>query len=212
MKNKTFMYACISRVAQTQVLRKSKRVEALGKTASVIGPKCRGLLMPLRHISRRLEAAEGTIMNILSGVFHHGLIVDDIQSAMAKMGQEGGFEWTDVRLFDPLPVWSPEQGRGEAQLKVAYSRRGPIHMELIEATPGSPYDVLCGADPSHIGVWVDNVGDCVDELIAQGWRVLVAGTSDSRRYGSIAYVARDAGPVIELVSRELEPMMNAWWA
>ena len=61
-------------------------------------------------------------------------------------------------------------------------------------------------------MWVDNVGDCVDALIAQGWRVLVSGAADSRRYGSIAYIAREGGPVIELVSRELEPMMKAWWA
>lgn len=151
-------------------------------------------------------------MNILSGLFHHGLIVDDIESAMARMSEAGGFGWTDVRAFNPLPVWTPEGGRGEAWLKVAYSRLGPMRMELIEAAPGSPYDSLRSVDRSHIGVWVDNVGDCVEELSAQGWRVLVAGAPDRKRYGSMAYVVRDGGPVIELVGKELEPMMNAWWA
>lgn len=151
-------------------------------------------------------------MDILSGIFHHGLIVDDIETAMAQMGPAGGFQWTDVRAFDPLPVWTPDQGRGEAYLKVAYSRQGPIHMELIEAAPGSPYDILRSVDPSHIGVWVDNVGDSVEALCGQGWRLLVAGASDRRRYGSMAYLVRDGGPVIELVGKELEPMMAAWWS
>ncbi len=40
-------------------------------------------------------------MQILSGIFHHGLIVDDIEAAMAQIGQAAGYEWTEVRAFDP---------------------------------------------------------------------------------------------------------------
>jgi hypothetical protein len=151
-------------------------------------------------------------MQILSGIFHHGLIVDDIDAAMQQIGQASGYDWTEVRAFDPLPLWTPEKGKTEARLKVAYSRQGPMRMELIEATPGSPYDAMRSLDRSHIGVWVDNVGDSVDELCGQGWRILMAGASDQRRYGSISYLVRDGGPVIEVVGRELEPVMQAWWA
>lgn len=151
-------------------------------------------------------------MQILSGIFHHGLIVDDIDAAMQQIGQAGGYDWTEVRAFDPLPLWTPEHGRAEARLRVAYSRQGPMRMELVEAEPGSPYDVMRRLDRSHIGVWVDNVGDSVDELCGQGWRILMAGASDKRRYGSISYLVREGGPVIEVVGRELEPVMQAWWA
>jgi hypothetical protein len=151
-------------------------------------------------------------MQILSEIFHHGLIVDDLDAAMQQLGQAGGYDWTEVRAFDPLPVWTPEHGRGEARLRVAYSRQGPMRMELVEAIPGSPYDALRSLGRSHIGVWVDNVGDSVDALLGQGWRVVVAGAPDRRRYGSIAYLVQDGGPVIELVGRELEPTMKAWWA
>ena len=151
-------------------------------------------------------------MDVLSGIFHHGVIVDDIESAMADLGRSAGVAWAPVRVFDPLPVWTPDSGRGEAKLKVAYSRRGPLHLELVEAAAGSPYDLLRTVDRSHLGVWVDSVGDAVDALCQQGWRLLMSGASDKHRYGSMAYLVQDGGPVIEVVGRNLQPMMEAWWS
>ncbi|MCX7283257.1 MAG: VOC family protein [Novosphingobium sp.] len=150
-------------------------------------------------------------MNILAGIFHHGLIVDDIEAAMAGVAQATPTQWAPVRAFDPLPVWSPAGGRGEARLRVAYARQGAVRMELVEAQPGSPYDHLRGIDPSHIGVWVDDLGSAVDELVGQGWEIVMAGASPKHRFGSMAYLARAGSPVIELVGRELQPMMEAWW-
>ncbi|MDF8334629.1 VOC family protein [Novosphingobium cyanobacteriorum] len=151
-------------------------------------------------------------MDILAGIFHHGLIVDDIAVAMESIGRAAGASWAPVRTFDPLPVWTANGERGEARLKVTYARQGPLRLELVEAAPGTPYDLLRAIDRSHIGVWVDNVGEGVEQLHAQGWRLLVAGASARRGNGSMAYMVRDGGPVIELVGRELEPMMEAWWS
>ena len=150
-------------------------------------------------------------MDILSGIFHHGLIVDDINVSMAQMTAATGIEWTPVRAFDPLPVWTPEHGRGEARLRVAYARHGSVRLELVEAEAGTPYDLLRAIDRSHIGVWVDDVGDGVEQLCTQGWRVLVAGASPRHRHGAMTYLVRDGGPVIELVARSLMPMMQEWW-
>jgi len=150
-------------------------------------------------------------LDILSGLFHHGLLVDDLDTAMSGLSGSLGIAWAPVREFDPLPVWTPEGGRTEARLRVAYSRPGPVRLELVEAAPGSPYDAMRALDRSHIGVWVDDVGDGVERLLAQGWRLLLSGASDRRRYGSIAYLAQDGGPVVELVSRELVPVLQAWW-
>ncbi|MEO0030842.1 MAG: hypothetical protein RIS94_600 [Pseudomonadota bacterium] len=152
-----------------------------------------------------------TALDILSGIYHHGLIVDDIEAAKAQIATAAGVEWAPVRHFDPLPVWTADGQRGEARLKVTYSRKGPVHFELVEAAPDTPYDVLRAIDRSHIGVWVDNVGEQVERLCAQGWRLLLAGASARRGHGSMAYLVKDGGPVIELVGRELKPMMLAWW-
>ncbi|KPF92127.1 hypothetical protein IP81_08885 [Novosphingobium sp. AAP83] len=150
-------------------------------------------------------------MDILSGIFHHGTIVDNLEDAMADITCATGVTWSPIRAFDPLRVWTPEGGRGEAWLRVAYSRPGPIRFELVETPKGTPYDVLRTGDNSHIGVWVDNVGDALDLLCAQGWQVLIAGASPRHRYGSMAYIRRENGPVIELVGKEIAPMLEEWW-
>ena len=55
------------------------------------------------------------------------------------------------------------------------------------------------------------MGDGVERLCAEGWRLLLAGASPRHRYGSMAYLAREGAPVIELVGTELRAMMAAWW-
>jgi hypothetical protein len=95
---------------------------------------------------------------------------------------------------------------------VVYSRTGPLHFELIEAAPGGAFDILRAAGQSHLGVWVDDVGAEVERLCANGWSVLVAGAGPDKRYGPIAYVARDSGgPTVELVSNAIRPMLEDWF-
>lgn len=150
-------------------------------------------------------------MEQLGAIFHHGLIVKNLAEAMAGMTRTAGTAWCAVRQFDPLPVWTPDGGRGEVRLKVAYSRPGPMRLELIETLPDTPYDRLREVGQAHVGVWVDSVGDGVERLCAEGWRLLLAGASPRHRYGSMAYLAREGAPVIELVGNELREMMAAWW-
>ncbi|MBC2653420.1 VOC family protein [Novosphingobium flavum] len=151
-------------------------------------------------------------MESLGEIFHHGLIVDDLAAAMARVGAAAGTEWTAVRKFDPLPVWTPDEGRGEIRLTVAYSCEGPLRIELVESVPGTPYDRLRAFGRSHLGVWVESVGAAVETLLAQGWHVLVAGAGPRHGYGSMAYLGREGSPVIELVGTELRGFMAEWWA
>ena len=51
-----------------------------------------------------------------------------------------------------------------------------------------------------------------EHLLEQGWRLLVAGASARRGHGSMAYVAKDGGSVVELGGREVEPMRREWWS
>ncbi|MBC2667922.1 VOC family protein [Novosphingobium piscinae] len=150
-------------------------------------------------------------MEWLGEIFHHGLIVDDLASAMARVGESAGAAWTEVRAFDPLPVWTPEAERGEVRLRVAYSRDAPLRFELVESLPGTPYDKLRAYGRSHLGIWVDELARAVEGLRTLGWEVLVAGASPERGYGSMAYLAREGAPVVELVGTELRAFMAAWW-
>lgn len=151
-------------------------------------------------------------MNAIQKVFHHGLIVPDVRAAMDGLSRDLGLDWADLRPFDPLRVWLPGEGEGwaEAQLTVTYSRQGPVHFELIEMVPGCAYEPLLAVSRAHLGVWVDDVGAEVEALLAQGWRLILAGASPEHRYGQMAYLVRDNGPVVELVGEPLRPMIESW--
>lgn len=121
-------------------------------------------------------------------------------------------DWSPVRKFDPLRVWLPDAGWSEARLTVAYSRQGPIHLELIEAEPGGAYDALLAVGPAHVGAWVPDVGAEVEALLAEGWTLIAAGASPAHRYGQMAYMVLDDGPVLELVGEPIRPTIEAWIA
>lgn len=131
---------------------------------------------------------------------------------MEVLGKELRVEWAPIRRFDPLRVWLPDAGWSEAHLTVTYSRQGPIHYELIEMVPGGAYEALRAVSPAHVGAWVADVGAEVEALLAQGWRVIAAGASPKHRYGQMAYMARDGGPVLELVGEPIRPMIEEWIA
>lgn len=149
-------------------------------------------------------------MKAFEKLYHHGIIVDDIDAAMTDLGKGLGVDWAPVRQFDPIRVWLPETGWSEAHLEVTYSRQGPIHVELIQARPGGAYDALRAVSAAHVGAWSDDVGADVEALLAEGWRLIAAGASPKHRYGQMAYLAREGRPVLELVGEPVRPMIEAW--
>ena len=149
-------------------------------------------------------------MNAIQKLFHHGLIVPDVRAAMDGLSRDLGLDWADLRQFDPLRVWLPGEGRAEAQLTVTYSRQGPVHFELIEMVAGCAYEALQAVSLAHLGVWVDDVGAEVEALLGQGWRLILAGASPEHRYGQMAYMVHDNGPVVELVGEPIRPMIESW--
>jgi hypothetical protein len=151
-------------------------------------------------------------MKEFARLHHHGRIVPDIAAAMESLGRDLVLDWAPVRTFDPIRVWIPEIGWSEAHITVTYSRQGPIHHELIQMVPGGGYDALLAVSPGHVGAWVDNVGDEVERLMAEGWALILAGASPKHRYGQMAYLNRDGGPVLELVGEPIRPMVEQWIA
>lgn len=151
-------------------------------------------------------------MKSFANLHHHGRIVGDITAAIASAKADLGMEFAPVRRFDPIRVWLPKEGWGEAHIAVTYSRAGPIHLELIEVLHAGPYDVLNAVSPDHVGAWVADVGTEVEALIAGGWTLIMAGASPKHRYGQMAYLAKGDGPVLELVGEPIRPMIEQWIA
>lgn len=146
-----------------------------------------------------------------AAIFHTGIAVSDMAQAQAFYARTLGVEWAPVHHYRPLPLWIAGQGWRDVEMDAVYSRHGPHRIELIAGTSGSFYDPALMRTPTHTGVWVDSVGDEVDRLTALGWEVVAAKGSPEERHGNMAYVTA-GGVVLELVGRELEPMLTAWFS
>lgn len=151
-------------------------------------------------------------MKSFASLHHHGRIVTDIAASIVALERDLGMTFAPVRKFDPIRVWLPDDGWGEAHIAVTYSRAGPIHTELIEMLAPGPYEVLRAVSTDHVGAWVANVGDEVKALLADGWTLVMAGASPKHHYGQMAYLSKDEGPVLELVGEPIRPMIEEWIA
>ena len=148
----------------------------------------------------------------LSETFHIGMAVEDVDQCCKQIGEDLNLDWLPIKSFDPLPFWTPEEGLREISVKATYSRQGPQRIEIVQGT-SIFYDPNRLPDSRHVGIWVDDLIEEATRLIDNGWIVLAAGNEPSAGYGTIAYLSPPfPGLMVELVSKQLEPMMNEWFS
>ena len=98
-------------------------------------------------------------------LFHTGIVVDDLEAAAARMGEQLGVTW--------------HEGGGEVLLvtadgatltKTAYvlSKEGPHQIELVQSVPGTLYEPTPDPRGPHLGYWTDDVRAASAALEAQG--------------------------------------------
>lgn len=147
-----------------------------------------------------------------TAIYHTGIAVNNLEAAQRFYEQSFGVAWAPVHHYKPLRLWLPEQGQVDVEIRAVYSRHGPHHIELIEGAKGSFYDPATMRTPLHTGLWVDSVGDEIRRLVPLGWKVLASKKPPEAAYGNMAYLTHPTeNLVFELVGRELEPMMKAWF-
>ena len=146
--------------------------------------------------------------------FHVGVRVVDLDAAMQQLGPALGVTWAEPRARADQPVWTPERGLERVPLRFCYSVDPPMHIELVEGSGGSVWDAGDAPGTHHIGVWVDDVDAEAERLISLGWS-LEACRSDPDADGTcgiFAYLQPPTGLLVEVVSREIQPFFEAWWA
>jgi len=151
-------------------------------------------------------------MTVMANIYHTGFTVDDLEASQDMLTRALGVEWAPIHIYDPLPLWRPGIGWTEERFRVAYSRPSPHQFEVIEAPAGSFYDPARPQDNHHLGMWTDDLGGEVERLLSDGWDLLCAKGEPAQGYGTMAYLRPPMhGPVMELVSTELRPMLLAWF-
>jgi hypothetical protein len=147
-----------------------------------------------------------------SRAYHHGVLVPDIDAAMAEMGEPLGLEWCELQHREQQ-VWTPENGTHGIDLRFTYSAGTGQHLELLQGAPGSIWDAnVHGAGVHHIGVWSDDVGGETAALIAHGWTLRMASHPPDAGFGAFTYVQPHSGLIVELVTTAVRPMFERWYA
>jgi catechol 2,3-dioxygenase-like lactoylglutathione lyase family enzyme len=147
-------------------------------------------------------------------IFHIGVRVPDLESAMAELGDSMGVTWAEARDNPAQVIWTPTGGSQELHLKYVYSAEGPQHIELLEGPPGSFWDGRVQPGAHHVGIWADDVRGETDALVAAGWELVGAhrDPADGEGYGVFTYVRPPSGLIVELVDRAVLPMFEQWWS
>lgn len=103
---------------------------------------------------------------IKASFIHVGIVVPDLEAAMAEFTFSVGARW--------LPV--QERPDGDATLRVTFSTTAP-HIELIQGNPTGTWPTAEGPHLDHLAYWTDDYDAVVADLLAQGFEREAGGTS-----------------------------------
>jgi catechol 2,3-dioxygenase-like lactoylglutathione lyase family enzyme len=144
-------------------------------------------------------------------MFHVGIRVPDIESAMEELGAELGVSWSSLQHRDQR-VWLPGEGPTTLELQFTYSAEGPHRVELLQGPRGSIWDGNDAPGVHHLGVWVDDVAGETEGFVKAGWTLEIAQQSPEDGCGTFSYVRSPSGILVEPVSSAAKPMFERWWA
>lgn len=145
-----------------------------------------------------------------SNLFHHGIVVDDLEAAIAVAAREFGLTFsapwpTDQRI-------RTAQGEQTVPMNMSYSCEEGVRVELIQAVPGTLWQVVEGpATIHHLGYWTDDLAADGDRLAAAGLELAFENVPDEGQDPTFRYYRSDLGYYIELVHTSLRPILEQLW-
>ena len=144
-------------------------------------------------------------------LFKAALLVTDLSAAMRDLSRWLDLAWTPVQSAD-LSLRTAA-GREDVTLRFAYSTKGPLYLELLEARDAGYYAAPGGSHLHHVGRWVDDLAGTSSRLAARGLPLEAAGMDAQQRAPvGFAFHRGDHGLRVELVDRALKPGFEEWLA
>jgi hypothetical protein len=139
-------------------------------------------------------------------VFHVGMVVRDIPVAMADLEFSLGLTWTPVEHRVITLRYRGEVVR--TPISFTYSREGPVHLELLGAVAGTPWDEL--SPLHHVGTWAQDLRRGVADLEHGGMEMEVTYDDPSGGPVGFAYMTSTTGLRIELIDAGRREVMERW--
>ncbi|GAB2623230.1 VOC family protein [Streptomyces capparidis] len=131
--------------------------------------------------------------------YHVCFAVPDLDAAMADLTRSVCARWSPP-LADRIGEWD---------YRITFTRGGPPFIELIEGSPGSPWDASQGARFDHLGYWTTSVEQGSRRLEREGFPTDFSGCPHGRPF---AYHRVDSiGARVELVDLTRRPAFTDRW-
>lgn len=135
-----------------------------------------------------------------------GIVVPDRDTAMATLSDVFGVTWVHaVRNLDILHGDQPQN----LDLPIAIARQGPVHLELIGAVDGSPWDPGHGLD--HVAYWAEDLAGTAASMEDAGFRREVTYQGEVSPLG-FTYHRAPSGLRVEHVDASRRNAMMSWIA
>lgn len=139
--------------------------------------------------------------------YHTGIIVPDLDEAMARLSALAGYRWiTPVSYTLPFRTTS---GAQEVTSTFVYSLQAP-HVELIKEVPGTAWTAAPDNAIHHLGYWTDNLAESAKILEDNGFTFEATADTAPPDLALFAYYVDAAGTRIEIVDRALFPDFPAF--
>jgi hypothetical protein len=141
-----------------------------------------------------------------SDLYHFGIVVDDFEQVRNELTGVAGIAWGLEGEYD-VPVLF-DDGAQTVSFRFAYSVDGPVRIELVQAVPGTLWDVPSGGQAHHLGYWAQDVAAVSEQLAASGLpRVAKVGAHAEDEPTMVVFHKGRFGPYYEVVDTSLRAGM-----
>jgi hypothetical protein len=141
----------------------------------------------------------------LGEMWHTGIVVADLDAAVADFRSRSGVRFTDPHIV-PLTIRQRDAaGLADVRVRTVMSLGTPPYLELIEAIPGTVYS----AGQVHLGFWSDGLPAAVAAMTEAGCPQVMCDTgADDAGPDMMSYHQTPGGYVIEVVAPYLRPLVE----
>jgi hypothetical protein len=139
--------------------------------------------------------------------YHTGIVVPDLDAAMARLSALAGYRWINPMSYT-LP-FRTTAGVRELTSTIVYSLQYP-HVELVQEVPGSPWTAAPGNAVHHLGYFSDDLAQSAEALEANGFSLEMTADTPGSDLALFAYYTDASGTRIEIVDRALFPDFPAF--
>lgn len=142
----------------------------------------------------------------LSGLFHTGMVVDNVETAMSTFSKAFGYHWAEPIELEAQ--CKTREGILPRHSIATYSLEGPHHIELIQQIDDTAWKTASGGPKvHHLGFWVDDLEESIERLGKLGFQLEVEDVSGALSY----HYQSGMGLYIELVHARAREQFDEWW-